>query len=113
MKESRTWISPVLVILGIAGGILLLLHTPLFGLPGMVLGPGWDQIANILAKFALIGAVIAAVIALSRWFSLPINRENSGNRPFQDSIEILRQRYARGELTREEYYQILNDLERK
>jgi putative membrane protein len=59
-----------------------------------------------------------AIIGLAVWFLSALFPRSSGhdgsrpNRATDDSaLEILRQRYARGELTRAEYDQMRHDLE--
>ncbi len=67
------------------------------------MGVGWIFMALILVL------VILGVVAMMRWLGLG----GSGHReaPRQTPLEILRERYARGEIDREEYEQKRRDLQ--
>lgn len=69
---------------------------------GMMYGFGW--IGLILNIAIIIGIVILVVWAVKRFTSG--STSSSGQTP----REILQARYARGELTRDQYQQILQDL---
>ena len=60
---------------------------------------GW-----ILVWVIIIGLIVWGVIALSR-------RSSSGYRK-QDPLDIARERYAKGEITKEQFEQIKRDLSR-
>lgn len=49
---------------------------------------------------------LAAIVLFFQFFSTPRHDRGHGDTPEQ----ILKRRYARGEITREEYDRILNDL---
>ena len=66
-------------------------------------GLGW--IGMIFNIAILIGIVVLIVWAINR-FSSGLHQFNGNQSP----REILQARYARGEITREQYQQILNDL---
>jgi putative membrane protein len=51
--------------------------------------------------------VLVAVIALAKWLSSSIAWPGASRRP----LDILRERYARGEITRDEYEQMRRDIE--
>lgn len=73
------------------------------------LGPGLDQIVPI---------VVLLLIAFIVWKYLPAVRRSfgAGNRnsgPSQQAESTVRQRYADGDITREQYLQMLDDLQRK
>jgi putative membrane protein len=51
--------------------------------------------------------VIAGIVALARWLFYAQGTGSSGKRP----LDILKERYARGEVTREQYEQMRRDLE--
>ncbi len=76
-------------------------------LRGVLLGP-----TGIL--FLLLVLILIAVIALTAWI---LRREirpaagYRGNRQLSRAEEIARERYARGEISREEYWQLIKDLE--
>ena len=72
------------------------------------LGPGFDQLAPI---------ILLVIAALLLWTYLPSiqQRFRKTDRSAGD-LEVestIRQRYARGEVTREQYIQMLDDLQRK
>ena len=53
------------------------------------------------------GLIIVGVFALIRWLATP-----AGDRGGKTALDILEQRYARGELERKEYEQKRKDLQR-
>lgn len=63
----------------------------------------------------IIVVIIAGILMLMRGKSNKSNSppSSSQNSPPQTPLQILEQRYARGELDREEYLQKKNDLEHK
>ena len=80
------------------GGGMMGMH----GFGGMGLFGGW---IGLLFNFAIIiGIVILVVWAVKRFTSGSVS---SGS---QTPREILQARYARGEITRDQYQQILQDL---
>ena len=80
------------------GGGMMGMH----GFGGMGLFGGW--IGLIINLAVIVGIVILIVWAVKRFTSGSVS---SGG---QTPREIVQGRYARGELTREQYQQILNDL---
>jgi putative membrane protein len=73
-------------------------------------GMGWGGywlIGMILFWIVL----IAGVIWLFRSLSIPNNQNQQGNQSGISAREILNQRYARGELDREQYQAIKKDLQ--
>ena len=69
---------------------------------GLAMGLGW------LAMLAFWGAVIVGVILLVRTLSGPSGGATA--RREDDALAILRRRYASGELSREQYEQMRQDL---
>ena len=68
------------------------------------MGPGWI----FMILFWVL--VVVGVVALVRWIG---TRNNSGGNPRgKTPLEILQERYARGEIEQEEYEQKRRDLER-
>ncbi len=71
-----------------------------------VMGPfGW---LFMLLFWAL---VIFGLVALVRWLMLQGRGEERPAPPSESSLEILKKRYARGEISREDYLQMKKDLE--
>ena len=68
-------------------------------------GWGFGWIGMIFSLVLLVGIVMLIVWAANRFSSG--SRPSNGN---QSAREILQARYARGEITREQYQQMLNDL---
>ena len=66
------------------------------------LGPGFGWIFMIL--FWVL--VILAIVALAKWLS---STRDGG--PIRRPLDILQERYARGEITREQYEQMRRDLQ--
>ena len=71
-----------------------------FGMMG-----GFGLIGLLFNALIIVGVVVLIVWAVRR-SSTPGNHSSSG----QSAREILQARYARGELTREQYQQMLSDL---
>lgn len=86
--------------------------------PGVGLGPGmgpvWDQFTGLLL-FAC--ACVGLYWLLRRSSLLDLRRGKLGPVPepagMEEAENILRQRYARGEIGREEYLEKLNDLRKR
>ena len=72
----------------------------------MGFGMGFNSIWMILFWIVIIGAVIWAAAALYQ----KANSSPPAN-PGDDALSILKRRYARGELSKEEYESMRNDLE--
>ena len=51
--------------------------------------------------------VVLGIVALAKWLFSTAGSGASGKRP----LEILKERYARGDITREQYEQMRRDLE--
>ena len=51
--------------------------------------------------------VVLGIVALAKWLFSTAGAGESGKRP----LEILKERYARGDITREQYEQMRRDLE--
>lgn len=69
---------------------------------------GWVMMAMMLIFWALV--VVGAIYAIRAWSGPP--RGWSGP-PGESAIEILDRRYARGEITREQYQQMREDVMRR
>ena len=54
--------------------------------------------------------IIAGIAALVRWFS---SRADEEEKTAGKALEVLKERYARGELDRESYERMRRDLERR
>ena len=121
----RTDSRGLLIVLGVL--ILIVLVGPLLGGgmmgSGMMWGPGgpgglpagggwtWGLVMALggLSMLAFWGVLIVGIVLLVRWASGP----NAGpsSRPGESAIEILKRRYAAGEITGEEYEQMRKTLE--
>lgn len=70
---------------------------------------GWlGMIFNLLAPLAVIIAIIWFLVWIIRK-AIPDNHHHTGQHSIS-AHEILQTRYARGEITREQYQQMLTDL---
>ncbi len=118
MRETRTWGYAITVAILLGLGLLLLVgRGPAFGpVVGAWGGPGWDAFWNGFVHIALIAAVVLAVVIAVKTLLPPRTTDRSAFYRDADSgsdaRDIVRQRYARGEITREEYLQMLDDLKR-
>jgi putative membrane protein len=115
----------LLIILGVL--ILLVLLMPMLGIgmmgPGMMGGFGWPggqsggwswtwglaMGLGMLAMLAFWGAIIVGIALLVRSAVGAGGRQDS--RTEESALEILKRRYAAGEITREEYVQMRLELE--
>lgn len=77
--------------------------------PGMEWGYGTHWFGGILMIVFWI-AVIVGIIVLIRWLILSTRPGDSGKGRSDSALEILRQRYARGEIDQEEFEQKKRDL---
>ncbi|OGO23285.1 MAG: hypothetical protein A2144_12090 [Chloroflexi bacterium RBG_16_50_9] len=75
--------------------------------PGMMGGFGGFWLMPII-MIVFWGLVIWGIVALVRGVSLPSNGGSSNQT--DSALEILKRRYARGEITREEYEEKKKDL---
>jgi putative membrane protein len=76
---------------------------------------GWDMGFGILLLILFWGLVILGIVALLRWLSSESRGRRepaAGARPRDKTpLEIVRERYARGEIDRDEYEQKRRDLQ--
>ena len=77
--------------------------------PGMMGGFGWWWFMPILMILFLV-LVIWAVVALMRGVAWPGNTD-SASRQADSALEVLKRRYAQGEISKEEYEEKKKDLE--
>jgi putative membrane protein len=75
---------------------------------GMMYGYGFGLIGLIFNLAIIVGIVILVVWAVRRFTNGTANWNRSAGG--QSPREILQARYARGEITREQYQQMLQDL---
>lgn len=68
----------------------------------------WGGWLSIILGLVFWAAVVVAIVFLVRWAATQRPQPGPGG---PDALEILRQRYARGEITREQYQQMKADLE--
>jgi len=67
-------------------------------------GPGFGGIFMILFW----GFIIAGIVAIVRWLAPPRQTED----PEKSAIDILNERYAKGEINKEDYETMRRELER-
>ncbi len=77
--------------------------------PGMMGGFGWGWFMPVFGILFL-GLIIWAVIALVRGVSQPGGSDSGSSHP-DSALEVLKKRYARGEIDKEEYEGKKKDLE--
>jgi putative membrane protein len=83
---------------------------------GYDMGPwswGWEFSGGwlfliIMAAFWI--AVMLAIIFLIRWLAISASRKSRGSKPEDSAMEILRMRYAKGEINKEEFEEKKKDL---
>jgi len=76
---------------------------------------GWTGmlISTIVTLAILVGLIVLVIWAVRRLsYGSPTSSHNFAARPGQSTArEILQMRYAHGEITREQYQQMLSDIE--
>jgi putative membrane protein len=70
-----------------------------------MMGGGWGIFMMLISMVLFWGLIIGGVILLVR-FIFP----QSGAKPSEDSLEILKKRYARGEIEKEEFESKKKDI---
>jgi len=112
-------IKTVLIIGGIAIAILIVVPWLWGGLsgwrsgswgmmgPGMMGGFGWGWFMPI-AMILFWGLVIWGIVVLIRGVAMPGNSGSS--RELDSALEVLKRRYARGEISKEEFEEKKKDL---
>lgn len=78
----------------------------------MMFGLGWGGMGWSMLLFWVL--LIVAVVVLVRWLTAtgPFSRQPPHDAPGPGALDILAQRYARGEIDRDEFEQKRRDLER-
>lgn len=74
--------------------------------PALGLGPGLDQ----LVFFGLLMGIAVAWPRLRKWSSNRSNQPDHLNWSKSRAVELAAERYAKGEITRDEYLKMLDDL---
>ena len=72
-----------------------------------MMGGGWGMIFMIIAMILFWGLIIGGIILLVRFIFPSVS---SGMKSSQDALEILKQRYAKGEIEKEEFNGKKQDL---
>lgn len=76
----------------------------------MMDGSGWGMGLGWVFMVLVWVLIVVGVVALVRWPGVPWDKRR--DTPRKTPLEILQERYARGEIEREEYEQKRHDLER-
>lgn len=91
-------LAAVVVMPFVMGGTAMMTSVGMYpGMMGGYVGLGWGMLAGGVIMVALWALAIAGAVLLVRWFTSP---ERSAE-------DVLRQRYAAGDITREQYEQML------
>jgi|DewCreStandDraft_1066081.scaffolds.fasta_scaffold00013_106 putative membrane protein len=114
--QARAVVAGALLVLLLLIGLPLLWGgLMMWGMSGSMMGPGmmggWWAGAN--PWWAILGVafwllMLAGITLLVVWAIRQVGPDQAGSRR---ALEILKERYARGEITREQYEQIRRDLE--
>jgi len=104
-NEKKIWLKVFIVIIILVGGFLLLFN--LFGsemmgdgMMGGMMGFGW--------LFMLLPIILVAILIYAL-FNRDSN-DTSSNYESENPLDILKQRYASGNISREDYLRIKKDL---
>ena len=89
-------------------------HTMMGMMSGMgsVMGSGWMAVAmlvNALLGLGLLALVVVGVVAGTRWMTRSTDHPR-GAASAGRTLEAARERYARGEISREEFLRLREDL---
>ena len=79
---------------------------------GMMGGTGWMgvmMLVNVLLGLGLLALFVVGVIAGIRWTSRNADDPRGSASP-SSALEVARERYARGEISREEFQRLREDL---
>jgi putative membrane protein len=82
--------------------------------PGHMWGDWWMWLIGIFVMFLFWGGMIALVIYAIRAVARSSRVDNERSPTYYKSssaLDILKERYARGEISRDEYLQLRRDLE--
>jgi len=74
-------------------------------------GWGWGMGFGWIFMILFWALVILGILALARWLFSGGSSSGSGGGPGRPPLDILKERYARGEINREQYEQMRRDLE--
>jgi putative membrane protein len=74
---------------------------------GWGFGMGWFGLMMMVFFWILI---IVAIIFVIRWFAVSSRVGGHGQKPEETALEILKKRYARGEIKKEEFEEKKRDL---
>jgi putative membrane protein len=58
----------------------------------------------------IIGLLVLAALGIAVYWAVAKNRTESGPLPEKTPLDILKERYAKGEISRDEYRQSVDDL---
>jgi putative membrane protein len=70
---------------------------------------GVGMLFNFLLSLGLLALVVVGVIFAVRWLA-PASGESAGDRSRGDALEIVRTRYAKGEINRDEFDRLRREL---
>lgn len=71
-------------------------------------GWGWGMGFGWIFMILFWALIILGIVALAKWL---LSAGNPGSSASKQPLDILKQRYARGEITRDQYEQMRRDLE--
>ena len=77
-----------------------------------MMGPGWMigiMGVNALIGLGLLALVIVGIVAGLRWLTKGAGQHAAGSRS-DSALDLLRERYAKGEIGRDEFQRIRQDL---
>ena len=77
-----------------------------------MMGPGWMigiMGVNVLIGLGLLALVIVGIVAGLRWLTESSGQHAAGSRS-DSALDLLRERYAKGEIGRDEFQRIRQDL---
>ena len=72
--------------------------------PGMI---GMPMMMILMLLFMVLALTVAVFLAKWLWENIGVKKQAPSA---DDAVEIIRQRYAKGEITREEFEQVKRDL---
>ncbi|MFZ1982296.1 MAG: SHOCT domain-containing protein [Smithella sp.] len=100
----------------IAASIFALLMTGCDGYYGPMMGGGWNNMMNYGYGYGFggmfMGILFVIIICVVAYFVIQSARaKTAGGTPQETPLDILKKRYAKGEIAKEEYERMKKDLE--
>ncbi len=102
-------IAVVVLLFGLLGGGMMGFGGMWPGMMGGYYGPGFGMGGVLMMLFWVL--IVVGVVLLVAWLARQAGVSSAGPGQESTALEILKRRYARGEITKEQFEQMRRDLE--